>query len=331
MMKANRLLVILLGVAVLAVFSAGPALAIELKFGHYAAESHPGHKATLMFAEAVKKRTNGAITTKIYPANALGSPPEVLEQNKLGAIDMSLPTQGALDKYVRAFSVVMMPFVYDSYEHAWRVLDGPFMKWVAPQLEKQNLVFLSNWEWGFRNVTNNRNPVKTPADMKGLKMRTPPELQLQAAMEACGAVVTKIAFPELYNALKQGVVDGQENPLAVIYHFKLYEVQKNLALTRHVYNSMVHVMSKTTWDKLTPAQQKIIKEESKKAGQWFRDSMVQEEKGLISKLKGKGMAITNPDIASFRAVMKPAYDRIAKYAGKDNVTKFLKMVKAERK
>ena len=243
---------------------------------------------------------------------------------------MSLPSQGALDQYVREFSVVMMPFVYDDYEHCWRVLDGPFMDWVAPKLEAQNLVFLSNWEWGFRNVTNNVRPVMTPADMKGLKMRTPPELQLQAAMEACGAVVTKIAFPELYNALKQGVVDGQENPLAVIYHFKIYEVQKNLALTRHVYNSMVHVMSKKTYETLTPEQQKIIKEESKRAGQWFRDRMQEEEGELIQKLKDKGMNVTQPDVAKFREAMQPAYDRIADYAGRENVAKFLKMVDAAR-
>lgn len=326
----TKTLAIVLGAVVVVGFVWFPAAALELKFGHYAAETHPGHKATLMFAEAVEKRTNGEITVKIYPANALGSPPEVLEQNKLGAIDMSLPTQGALDKYVREFSVVMMPFVYDDYEHCWRVLDGPFMEWTAPKLESQNLVFLSNWEWGFRNVTNNMRPVMTPADMKGLKMRTPPELQLQAAMEACGAVVTKIAFPELYNALKQGVVDGQENPLAVIYHFKIYEVQKHLALTRHVYNSMVHVMSKRTWDKLTSEQQKIINEESRRAGQWFRDRMVEEEGELIQKLKDQGMQVTNPDIAKFREAMQPAYDRIAEYAGKENVEKFLKMVDAAR-
>ena len=321
-------LAVLLSLLLLAGVFAAPAMAIELKFGHYAAESHPGHKATLMFADAVKKRTNGEVTIKIYPANALGSPPEVLEQNIMGAIDMSLPSQGALDKYEKAFSVVMLPFVYKSYQHAWKVLDGPFMDWVAPKLANQGLVFLSNWEWGFRNVTNNRGPVKVPADMEGLKMRTPPEIQLQAAMEACGAVVTKIAFNELYNAMKQGVVDGQENPLAVIYHFKLYEVQKHLALTRHVYNSMVHVMSKKTYDKLTPEQQKIIREESKKAGQWFRDEMQKEEAGLIGKLKEKGMQVTEPDVSKFKAQMQPAYDRIGEYAGKENVAKFLKMVES---
>ncbi len=308
-----------------------PATALELKFGHYAAETHPGHKATMMFAEAVEKRTNGEITVKVYPANQLGSPPEVLEQNVLGVIDMSLPTQGALDKYAKAFAVVMLPFVYDGYDHAYRVLDGPFMDWVGPELEKENLVFLSNWEWGFRNITNNVRPVKTPDDVKGLKLRTPPEVQLQAAMEACGAVVTKIAFPELYMALKQGVVDGEENPLAVVYHFKLYEVQKHVSLTRHVYNSMVHVMSKKTWDKLTPEQQQIVREESQKAGNFFREAIKAEEADLIAKLKEKGMQVVeNPDIAAFRAVMGPAYERIGEYAGKENVEKFMKMVEETR-
>jgi tripartite ATP-independent transporter DctP family solute receptor len=303
---------------------------VELKLGHYAPETHPGHTATVMFADAVEKRTNGDVTIKIYAAQKLGSPPEMLEQNIQGTLDMSLPTQGALDKYDKAFAAVMTPFAYDDYQHAWRVLDGPFLEWVGPRLEEQGLVFLSNWEWGFRNVTNGKHPVNGPDDMKGLKMRTPPELQLQAAMEAAGAIVTKISFKELPLSLKQGVVDGQENPLSVIYHYKLYEVQPYLAITRHVYNSMVHVMGKKAWDKLSAEQQAIIREESKKAGQWFRDTMVEEEAGLVEKLKGKGMQVTNPDRAKFRAMMEPAYVRIADYAGQENFDTFMKMVEAER-
>jgi len=310
--------------------SGSAALSLELKLGHYAPESHPGHKATMMFAEAVKARTNGAVTVKIYPAQKLGSPPEMLEQNVHGTLDMSLPTQGQLAKYDKAFAAVMTPFVFKDYAHAWRVLDGPFMDWIAPRLEPKGLIFLSNWEWGFRNVTNGRHPVNVPDDMKGLKMRTPPEVQLQAAMEATGAIVTKISFKELPLSLKQGVVDGQENPLSVIYHFKLYEVQPYLAITRHVYNSMVHVMSRKAWQQLTPEQQAIIREESKKAGQWFRDVMVKEEDNLVSKLKEKGMKVTMPDRELFRAKMAPAYARISDFAGKENFDTFMKMVDAER-
>jgi len=304
--------------------------AITMKFGHYAPTGHPGHAAAKMFAENVEKRTNGAIKITVFPDNQLGSPPEMLEQNIMGAIDMSLPTQGALDKYSKKCAVVMLPFVFKDAPHAYKVLDGPFMQWAAPDLEKQGLIFLANWEWGFRNLTNNVRPINSPDDVKGLKIRTPPEVQLQAAMEALGGNVTKIAFPELFMALKQGVVDAQENPLSIIYHNKYYEAQKHLALTNHVYNSMVHVMSKKTWDKLTPEQQKIIKEESKKAGDYMRGQVQKEEASLVKQLEEKGMKVTKPNVADFKAKMKPAYDKIGEYAGKDNVASFLKMAESTK-
>ena len=307
-----------------------PAGALELKLGHYAPESHPANKAAKMMADAVAKRTNGEITIKIYPANQLGDGNEVLEQQINGVVDLSLPTQPMLDKYGekgdKPFGVVMLPFVYKDYRHAWRVLDGPFIRWMAARFSQLGLVHLANWEWGFRNLTNNKHPIMSPADVKGLKIRTPGEIQLQAAMEAAGGIVTKIAFPELPMALKQGVVDGQENPLSVIYHYKLYEVQPYLALTYHSYNSMMLVASKKTWTKLSAEQQKILKEEGVKAGQWFRDAQQDEEKSLIGKLKEKGMKVTEPDRAAFKAQMGPAYDAIAEYSGKENVAKFLKMV-----
>ena len=331
-MRRIRFMILILGLILLVSslsFASGQKV-IEMKLAHYGEIGHPSDLAANMFAEAVEKRTNGAIKITVYPANVLGSPPEQLEQNILGAIDMSLPTQGALDKYSKKFAVVMLPFVFRDYEHAYRVLDGPFMDWAAPDLEKQGLVFLSNWEWGFRNITNKVRPINSPDDVKGLKLRTPPEIQLESAMEALGAVVTKIAFPELYMALKQGVVDGQENPLSVIYHNKLFEVQKYLALTRHVYNSMVHVMSLKIWNTLTTEQQRIIREESKKAGDFMRKRMLEEEEVLVAKLEEEGMVVTRVDALEFQAKMEPAYKRIGKYAGEENVEIFRKMAESLR-
>jgi TRAP-type transport system periplasmic protein len=302
------------------------AAALEMKLGHFAADSHPGNLASKMFAEAVEKRTHGAIKVVIYPNNALGAPPEVLEQNILGAIDMSLPTQGQLGKYSKKFNCVMLPFMYNSYEHADKVLDGKFLAWAVPDLDKAGLVFLSNWEWGFRNLTNSKRPVNSPADVKGLKVRTPPELPTQAAMEALGAVVATINFNELQMALKQGVVDGQENPIAVIHSNKIYETQKYLAMTGHNYNTMVHVISKKVWDKLTPAQQTIMKEESKRAGDWMRKTVRSEEADQISELKKFGMEVTYPDKSAFKKLMKPAYDRMKAIADEDNIAAFIKMV-----
>jgi TRAP-type C4-dicarboxylate transport system substrate-binding protein len=183
----KRLLVVAMALIVVIPFasvSVTRAAALEMKLGHFAADSHPGNLASKMFAEAVEKRTNGSIKVVIYPNNALGAPPEVLEQNILGAVDMSLPTQGQLGKYSKKFNCVMLPFMYNSYEHADKVLDGKFLPWAVPDLDKAGLVFLSNWEWGFRNLTNSKRPVNSPADVKGLKVRTPPELPTQAAMEA---------------------------------------------------------------------------------------------------------------------------------------------------
>jgi tripartite ATP-independent transporter DctP family solute receptor len=330
----KSLILILLICAILSIFSWSwgkkSSKTIELKIGHFDSEGGAGNIACKQFAAAVEKRTNGAVTIKIYPNNELGAPPEVLEQNILGAIDMSLPTQGQLAKYSKKFGCVMMPFVYKSREQAWRVLDGPFMKWAAPDLEKQGLVFLSNWEWGFRNLTNSVRPVNTPEDVKGLKIRTPPELSNVAAMEALGGIVQQIAFTELPMALKQGVVDGQENPVATIYNFKIYETQKYLAMTGHTYNSMVNVISKKSFDKLSRSQQRIVREESKKAGDYMRKTLADAEKDYIKKLEDKGMEVTYPDVSKFKTLMGPAYKRMEASVGSDNAAEFLKMVESTK-
>jgi tripartite ATP-independent transporter DctP family solute receptor len=325
----KKLLVVLLLLVVfvpLTGYQSAKAAPLEMKLGHFAAESHPGNIASKMFADAVEKRTNGQIKITIYPNNALGSPPEVLEQNILGAVDMSLPTQGQLGKYSKKFNCVMLPFVFNDYAQADKVLDGKFIEWAGGDLDKAGLVFLSNWEWGFRNLTNNKHPVNEPADVQGLKIRTPPELPTQAAMEALGAVVATINFNELQMALKQGVVDGQENPIAVIYSNKLYESQKYLAMDGHNYNTMVHVISKKVWDKLTPEQQAIFKEESKKAGDWMRKAVRDAEATQIKELEQQGMQVTYPDKAKFKALMGPAYDRMKATAGEENIQVFVKMV-----
>jgi TRAP-type transport system periplasmic protein len=326
----KKVLAFLLSTMFFVAFSGTQTMALTLKLAHYAPITHPANQAALMMAKGVEERTHGEIKIKVYPANELGDGNEVLEQQMNGVIDISLPTQPMLDKYGKKgdkpFAVVMLPFVFKDIKHAWRVLDGPFAKWIAPRFDELGLVHLANWEWGFRNLTNNKRPVFTPDDVKGLKIRTPGEIQLQKTMEALGADVQAINFKELPMALKQGVVDGQENPLSVIYHYKLYEVQPYLALTNHVYNSMMCVISKRTWSKLTPDQQTILREEAQKAGQWFRDKQLAEDNDILQKLLSEGMKVTLPNRAAFKAKMQYAYDAIGEYAGKDNVAKFLKMV-----
>ena len=303
---------------------------LTLRFAHFAAEDHPANVAAKQFAERVESRTNGAIKINIFPNNVLGGPPEQAQQIKLGTIDIGLPTQGQLDKYDTAFAAVMLPFIWDSPQHAFRVLDGPAMDWLSPLAEKQGFILLRNWEYGFRNVTNTVRPINTPDDVKGLKLRTPPELQIQASMEALGATVQAIAFPELYLALSQHVVDGEENPVAVIYFNKFYEVQKHLAITRHIYNNMIHTVSAATWAKLNADQQAIFREESASSGDLMRKLIGDQEEDQIKKIEAGGMLVTRPNLAPFRALMGPAYERIAAYAGAENLKKFQQMAEAGR-
>jgi len=304
---------------------------LTLRFAHFGAEDHPSNIAAKQFVSRVETRTGGAIKINIFPNNVLGGPPEQAQQIKLGTIDMGLPTQGQLDKYDTAFAAVMLPFIWDSPQHAFRVLDGPAMAWLAPLAERQGFILLHNWEYGFRNVTNNTRPINAPDDLKGLKLRTPPELQIQASMEALGAIVQAIAFPELYLALSQSVVDGEENPIAVIYFNKFYEVQKHLAITRHIYNNMIHAVSAAAWNKLDPGRQAIFREESAASGELMRKLIADDEADQINKIEAAGVRVTRPDLAPFRALMGPAYTRIAAYAGEDNVKKFQEMAEQGRK
>jgi tripartite ATP-independent transporter DctP family solute receptor len=303
---------------------------IQMKLGHYAAVTHPGTVASKMFAEGVEQRTQGKIKIAVYPDNELGTPDDVLSKCIRGTVDMALPYHGHLGKYARKFYSVMLPYAFDSYAQADRVLDGPFMAWAAPELEAAGLVFLSNWEWGFRQVTSGRRPVDSAADMRGLMIRTPPEPPLRATLEALGAVVATVSFNDLLKALAEGVIDGQENPVAVIYSNRLYETQKYLAMTGHAYSTMVHVINRKAWAKLTPEQQGIVREESAKAGEWMRKAIREAEAEQIEKLQQLGIQVTYPDKAGFKALMKPAYTRMAAVAGEENIQEFLKMVETAR-
>lgn len=331
-MKTGMRIAVVVGLALaLGLWAGGAQAQMTMKFAHFADEGHPGHLAAKQFSAAVEQRTKGQIKIQIFPNNALGAPPEQAEQVKMGVTDMGLPTQGQFDKWIKAFGVVMLPFAYDDWDHVHRTLDGPCFDWFKQLAEKEGFILLSNWEYGFRNLTNNKRPINTPDDVKGLKIRVPPEMQMTAAFQAMGAVTATIAFPEVYMALAQGVADGQENPISVIYFMKFYEVQKHLAVTRHIYNNMIHTISAKTWAKLTPEQKTIFQEESTKAGAWMRQQVVAQEEDLIKKMQAAGTQVTRPNLALFRAAMTPAYDKISAYAGQENAKRFLEYVEAARK
>jgi tripartite ATP-independent transporter DctP family solute receptor len=303
---------------------------VSLTLAHAAPITHPATQAAARFAKRIEERSGGQIKLELFPAAQMGSQNETMQKVRSGSIDMTVTSPDYLIKYDKAFAVLVMPYVFDDYEHAHRVLDGPAMQWLAPLAEKQGFVILANMEWGFRSITNNKRPINRPEDLRGLKIRVPPVMELEDTMQALGAEVSKIGSNELYLALSQGVVDGQENPLNMIYYSKLYEVQKHLALTRHAYYNTLLIISTQSWAKLSPAQQAFLRKESKVAGEAMRRTIIGQEAELVAKLSAAGMAVTRPDPRPFRALMGPAYRKIKLHAGEENVRKFLKMLDEER-
>ena len=305
--------------------------AVELKLGHFASDTHPDGIAAIQFKKNVEARTHGEVKIALYGNNTLGSPPEVLEQVILGAVDMGLPGQDQLAKHLPFYDVISTPFAFKDYATADKVIDGDFKKWADPELAKKNLVHLSDWEWGFRQLTNSKKSIMTPADMKGMKIRTPPSFAYQAFVEAAGGNAQTIAFSELVMAMKQGVVDGQENPIGTIYDLKLYETQKYMSILNYTYSSMVHVVNKNSWSKLTPEQQKIVAEESANSAKLARKLLRDNEAVQLKDLEAKGIVISRPDLGPWKAAMGPAWDKVKARVGADNFKKFMDMVEKNSK
>lgn len=301
-----------------------------LRLAHISDVTHPSHKGALLFKYLVEERTNGVVKVEIYPNSMLGSAPEYTEQIKMGLLELGLSTSGQLQQWVKEYAVVMTPFLFESYEHAHRVLDGPAGQYLAKLAEKEGFKILADWEWGFRQITNNVRPIYGPDDIAGLKMRCPLEFQLVEMYKALGATTTVIAFPELYMALAQGVADGQCNPLPTIYAQRFYEVQKYLAITNHVYNSQMLVMSKILWDKLPQDIQTVLLDAARIAGLYVRQLMHEMEASLIEELRAKGIVITYPDLAPFRERVQPVLQAIAKAAGEKFTEAFVAAAEAER-
>lgn len=323
-MKLGKLVMLAVGLAVLSLSIAFAQTTLQL--AHISDTGHPAQEGAELFKELVEENTSGQIIVEIYPNSTLGSAPEYTEQIALCAVDLGLSTSGQLQVYIPEYAVVMLPFIYDGYDHAHRVMDGPGGEALAELAEQQGFVVLANWEWGFRQITNSERPIESAADLEGLKMRVPNEIQLQAMFEALNASTETIAFPELYQALAQGVVDGQDNPIPTIYHQNFYEVQDYIALTNHVYNTQMLVMSQCAWDALSTEDQQLMLEAGQQAGDRVRELIRADEERLVQEMEDAGTTITRPDPAAFRAAVEPAIDRVARFAGEEFTDEFLQHV-----
>ncbi|NPU84051.1 MAG: DctP family TRAP transporter solute-binding subunit [Syntrophaceae bacterium] len=307
----------LLSCLMIVVFTlAGSAFAMEIKFAHVVNEKDAFQVAAVKFKELVESRSQGALTVNIFPNAKLGDERTLLERMKMGIVDAGIITSGPIINFVPSFGVIDLPFLFRDPKHAYKVLDGSIGQKLMADLESQGWKGLAFGERGFRNLTNSKHPVNTPKDINGLKIRVMQNPVYVDSFKALGANAVPMAWTEVLTALQQGTVDGQENPLNVIMAFKLYETQKYLSITRHAYAPAPIIMSMSTWKKLTPAQQGIVKKAAQEAAEYERAWDNRMEAGWLKELKAKGMVVATPDLKLFRKAVKPVYDQYTPKYGK---------------
>ena len=274
------------------------------------------------FAREVEARTNGRYKIQTFYAGALGAERESVEGVQLGTLDLTLTSTGPLPNFVPEVAILDIPFLFRDYAHARAVLDGPIGQEMLQKFPPKGMVALAWGENGFRHMTNSKRPVNVPDDLKGLKMRTMENPIHIQAYKQFGILPTPMAFTEVFTALQQGTVDGQENPLSVITAAKLDQVQRNLTLTGHVYSPAVILMNKGQWDKLSAADKQAFLDAAKEAVKANRARIDDDERKAVADLRAKGMAVVeNVDKAKFQATLAPVYVDFGKRFGQDNIDK----------
>ncbi|MBI5604452.1 MAG: DctP family TRAP transporter solute-binding subunit [Deltaproteobacteria bacterium] len=295
----------------LAVFAGSAAAKTQINVAVVVNPDFVHTRAANWFKQSVEKALPGKISVMVHHSAVLGSETQVLQQIQLGTTQMAVCTTGPIEAFVPEIKALEMPFVFPSYDAADKVLDGPVGQDLARKFEKSGFVALAFLDNGFRNVTNSKRSVKMPEDLKGLKIRTMEAPTHLAIWRAIGANPTPMAWP-IFTQLQQGVIDGQENPIAVIHAAKLHEAgQKYLTLTRHVYSALVFLASKSFLDGLSPQERKVITDNARAAALQGRQFIRGNEAKQLAELKTAGMLVEDkPDLAAFRKATAPVINSV---------------------
>ncbi len=306
--------------AVLAAATGAAQAQTVLKIGYAtSATSHYGVGSTV-FCDEMEKGTQGRYKCQQFPASALGGEREQIEAVQLGTQDLVNTSTGPLGNFVPEVKIVDIPFLFRDYDHARKVMDGPIGQDLQKKMAAKGLINLAWTENGFRHMTNSKRPIHSASDAAGLKMRTMENKVHMDGYKTFGILPTPMAFPELFTALQQGTVDGQENPIPVILASKFSQVQKHLSLTGHVYSPAALIISPAVWSKLSDADKKVFSEAAKKGATAQRKKVNDDEETGIAMLEKDGMVVDKKvDGASFRKAVAPAYAEFAKEFGADKI------------
>lgn len=277
-----------------------------VKFSSPVAPDHPNNIAALKFAEIVNKEAAGKLKVEVFPANQLGNVKDVIENVMTGSVHMYMGGTSETSLFQPEFAVMDAPYLFRDYDHLMKGAKSDVVKEMGAKLEKNRGVTLLTAEiyYGARHLTTRNKPIKTPADLKGMLVRAPDQPIYLEAVRAMGATPTPVAFSDLYMALKQGVVDGQENPIPTIYTYKYYEAQKYLMLTGHMLRVNVVGADASWYNKLSPELKGIIRKALDEAVKLNNELTLKQEKDMLEELKKLGMEVVQPDVEAFREAAK---------------------------
>jgi tripartite ATP-independent transporter DctP family solute receptor len=302
-MRTRSILAALL--AATALITPAQAADLVIKIGTVVSGDHPENVGAREIERLIEERSNGAIDVRVFTDSQLGNQREMVEQLRSGTLEMTWVTTGFFGSWVPEMGALEIGYLFKDREHSFRAFDGPLGEEVADRVEEYGVELLGFFEAGMRHLTNSVRPVATPEDLAGLKIRTPKSTYHLKTLEMMGANATPMAFNELYTAMEQGVVDGQENPLSNIYNAKFSEVNDYLSLTGHLHLTHMVLYSEELWDELTPEQQEIIYTSVQDAAVVQRAKVASDDATLLEELKKEGMQVTEPDREAFAATVAP--------------------------
>lgn len=311
--------------AAIVALAACPAIAraapeMTLNLGFVGGTNAPEAIAMGQFADEIKEKTDGRIEIRLQGGGALGGDREVIEGVQLGTVDMTVVSTSIVVNFAPEFAIFDIPFLFRDFDHAQAVLDGPIGQELLDGLPQKGLVGLAFGGMGFRELTNNVTPVRSPADVKGLKIRTQQNEMHIAVWRELGALPTPMAIPEVYTALQQGVVDGQENPVGAIINNRFGEVQKYISLTDHAFTPLVLLITPSVYSSLSEEDKQIFVAAAKNAMARNRKEVDKVLTSGLETLKSQGMTVVaDVDKAAFRAKLDGIYAEFAKRFGEDKL------------
>lgn len=312
-----------LALGLAALMPLGAALAADIKersikFAFQNQKGHPQAEGAQKFADLVAQKSGNKISVKLFPGGTLGGDVQTISALQGGTIEMTVLNAGILTSHVKEFAVFDLPFLFANAQEVDAVTDGPVGTSLLAKLAEKNLVGLGYWDLGFRNLTNSKRPITKVEDIAGLKIRVIQSPIYVDMFNALGATATPMPFPELYPALEQKAVDGQENPFTLIRTSKFYEVQKHLAVTRHVYNPQALLVSKKLWDSMSADERKILTEAAAEATKFQRQLSRGQADDALADLKKAGMQVTEfspEELQRMRNAVKPVVHKYSAQIG----------------